>query len=104
LLHASFRPHLAVTPLRFATLHLHQVGTGLSPVAAEHARRTNTKPRDSFVRGRSLRIAWADECVRRYVRCFSTLDSEFYAGCLASSARRSRCCSGEVITFISCQS
>jgi hypothetical protein len=24
LLHASFRPHLAVTPLRFTTLHLHQ--------------------------------------------------------------------------------
>src|SRR6266446_8646043 len=33
LLHASFRPHLAVTPLRFATLHLHQVGTGLSPAS-----------------------------------------------------------------------
>src|SRR6266404_30823 len=33
LLHASFRPHLTVTPLRFATLHLHQVGTGLSPVS-----------------------------------------------------------------------
>ncbi len=31
LLHASFGPHLAVTPLRFATLHLHQVGRGLSP-------------------------------------------------------------------------
>ncbi len=31
LLHASFRPHLTVTPLRFATLHLHQVGGGLSP-------------------------------------------------------------------------
>ncbi len=45
LLHASFRPHLAVTPLRFTTLHLHQVGTGLSPVAAEHARRTNKRPR-----------------------------------------------------------
>src|SRR6266496_5223542 len=40
LLHASFGPYLTVTPLRFATLHLHQVGTGLSPVAAEHARRT----------------------------------------------------------------
>ncbi len=44
LLHASFRPHLAVTPLRFTTLHLHQVGTGLSPVAAEHARRTSKSP------------------------------------------------------------
>ena len=33
LLHASFRPHLTMTPLRFATLHLHQVGTGLSPVS-----------------------------------------------------------------------
>src|SRR6266487_3583229 len=33
LLHASFRPHLTVTPLRFATLHLHQVGRGLSPVS-----------------------------------------------------------------------
>src|SRR5258707_2870245 len=36
LLHASFRPHLTVTPLRFATLHLHQVGTGLSPVSCLH--------------------------------------------------------------------
>src|SRR5205814_9294605 len=33
LLHASFRPHLTVTPLRFATLPLHQVGTGLSPAS-----------------------------------------------------------------------
>ena len=33
LLHASFGPHLAMTPLRFATLHLHQVGTGLSPAS-----------------------------------------------------------------------
>src|SRR6266536_4004837 len=33
LLHASFRPHLAATPLRFATLHLHQVGTGLAPAS-----------------------------------------------------------------------
>ena len=31
LLYASSRPHLAATPLRFATLHLHQVGRGLSP-------------------------------------------------------------------------
>ena len=31
LLRTSFRPHLAVTPLCFATLHLHQVGRGLSP-------------------------------------------------------------------------
>ena len=31
LLYASFRPHLTMTPLRFATLHLHQVGRGLSP-------------------------------------------------------------------------
>ena len=31
LLHASFRPNLAVEPLRFATLHLHLVGRGLSP-------------------------------------------------------------------------
>jgi len=45
LLHASFGHHLAVTPLRFTTLHLHQVGTGLLPVAAEHARHTNQKPR-----------------------------------------------------------
>jgi hypothetical protein len=44
LLRASFRPHLTVTPLRFATLPLHPVGTGLSPVAAEHARRTNKIP------------------------------------------------------------
>jgi len=33
LLHASFRPHLTVVPMRFATLHLHQVGTGLSPAS-----------------------------------------------------------------------
>jgi len=31
LLYASSGPHLTVTPLRFATLHLHQVGRGLSP-------------------------------------------------------------------------
>ena len=31
LFRAFFRLHLAVTPLRFATLHLHQVGTALSP-------------------------------------------------------------------------
>jgi hypothetical protein len=31
LLHASFRHYLTVMPLRLATLHLHQVGTGLSP-------------------------------------------------------------------------
>ena len=31
LLYASSRPRLAMTPLRFATLHLHQVGRGLSP-------------------------------------------------------------------------
>ena len=30
LLHASFRPHLAMTPLRFTTLHLHPVGRGTS--------------------------------------------------------------------------
>lgn len=35
-----FRPHLAVTPLRLATLHIHQVGD-LHPLAVEHARRTN---------------------------------------------------------------
>ena len=31
LLHASFRPHFTVTPLRFATLLLHQDGRGLAP-------------------------------------------------------------------------
>ena len=31
LLHASFRQSLAVLPLRFARLHLHQVVRGLSP-------------------------------------------------------------------------
>ncbi|MGF1525140.1 MAG: hypothetical protein ACFBSF_22675, partial [Leptolyngbyaceae cyanobacterium] len=31
LLHAAFRPHLAIPPLRFASLHLHLVGRGLSP-------------------------------------------------------------------------
>jgi hypothetical protein len=43
LLHASFRPHLAVTPLRFATLHLHQVGEDFHLQAVEHARRTAKK-------------------------------------------------------------
>lgn len=38
LLHASFRPHLT-TPLRFANLHLHQVGMGTStPPVSRHAR------------------------------------------------------------------
>lgn len=31
LLHASFRPSLTATPLRFATLHRHQIVSGLSP-------------------------------------------------------------------------
>ena len=45
LLHASFRPRLAATPLRFAILHLHQVGQGdFHPRAVEHARHTNTEP------------------------------------------------------------
>ena len=45
LLHASFRPHLAVTPLRFATLHLHQVGRGLSPPSCRTCTAYNKKPR-----------------------------------------------------------
>ena len=44
LLHASFRPHLAVTPLRFATLHLHQVGTGLSPASCRTCTAYKKKP------------------------------------------------------------
>src|SRR5712691_13006541 len=43
LLHASFRPHLTVTPLRFATLHLHQVGTGLSPASCRTCTAYNKK-------------------------------------------------------------
>lgn len=31
LLHASFRPRLAAASLRFATLHRHQIVSGLSP-------------------------------------------------------------------------
>ena len=42
LLHASFRPHLTVTPLRFATLHLHQVGD-FHPLAVDPARRTRER-------------------------------------------------------------
>src|ERR1041384_4291976 len=39
LLCASFRPSVAETPLRFATLHLHQVGTGtFTPLVVKHAR------------------------------------------------------------------
>src|SRR5215471_18669552 len=38
---ASFRPTVAGTPLRFAALHLDQVGTGtFSPLVVEHARHT----------------------------------------------------------------
>ena len=41
LLHASFKPHLTMTPLRFATLHLHQVGRGtLTLQVSRHARHT----------------------------------------------------------------
>ena len=41
LLHASFRPRLATTPLRFTNLHLHQVGYGTSTrLVVEHARHT----------------------------------------------------------------
>lgn len=48
LLHASFRPHLAVTPLRFATLHLHQVGRGTSTLqVSRHARHALNDPRHS---------------------------------------------------------
>ena len=32
--------------MRFATLHLHKVGTGLSPVAVEHARRNRDRGDD----------------------------------------------------------
>ena len=47
LLHASFKPRLATTPLRFATLHLHQVGRGtFTLLVSRHARHTSgTAPR-----------------------------------------------------------
>ena len=39
LLHASFRPCFSTTPLRFANLHLHQVGIGTSTLlVSRHAR------------------------------------------------------------------
>lgn len=39
LLHAAFRPCLTATPLRFASLHLHQVGMGtFTPQVSRHAR------------------------------------------------------------------
>lgn len=39
LLHAAFRPRLAATPLRFTSLHLHQVGMGtFTPPVSRHAR------------------------------------------------------------------
>ncbi len=41
--HASFRHNLAVTPLRFATLHRYQVVGGLSPPIVKHAWRTKKK-------------------------------------------------------------
>lgn len=43
LLDASFRLCLATQPLRFATLHRHQVVEGLSPPVIEHARHTTKK-------------------------------------------------------------
>jgi len=43
-LRPSFRPHVAVTPLGSAILHLHQVGPGPSPGAVKHARRTEKTP------------------------------------------------------------
>src|SRR5258708_29152854 len=45
-LHASFRPHLTVTPLRFATLHLHQVGTGLAPASCRTCTTYRNNARD----------------------------------------------------------
>ena len=46
LLYASFRPHLTVTPLRFATLHLHPVGRGLSPPSGRTCTAHKQKPPD----------------------------------------------------------
>jgi hypothetical protein len=69
LLHASFRPHLAVTPLRFATLHLHQVGTGLAPASCRTCTAYNAK-----------RGAW------RLPACF--FRSHRDAECFASGAHR----------------
>jgi len=65
LFHASFRPHLAVTPLRFATLHLHQVGTGLSPASYRTCTAYNQK-------ARALTLAfvfqlWATEVMSRFL-------------------------------------
>ncbi len=46
LLHASFRPHLTMTPLRFANLHLHQVGIGTSTLlVSRHARHASSTTR-----------------------------------------------------------
>ena len=47
-LHASFRPRLATTPLRFTFLRLHQARTGTStPQTIKHARHTIKKrPRE----------------------------------------------------------
>src|SRR5215469_17950698 len=45
LLYASSRPHLTVTPLRFATLHLHQVGRGLSPPSCRTCLACKQRPR-----------------------------------------------------------
>jgi hypothetical protein len=42
LIHASFRPHLTMTPLRFSTLHLHQVARGTFTLPdSVHARHTS---------------------------------------------------------------
>ncbi len=46
LIHASFRPRLTTTPLRFTFLHLHQAGEGTStPQTVKHTRHTRKKPR-----------------------------------------------------------
>ena len=52
-LHASFRPRLTTTPLRFTLLHLHQVGKGTcTPQTVKHARhtqRTRTRLREFLI-------------------------------------------------------
>ena len=46
LLHASFRPCFATTPLRFANLHLHQVGIGTFILqVSRHARHASSTTR-----------------------------------------------------------
>src|SRR5262249_9338508 len=69
---ASFRSHLTVTPLRFATLHLHQVGRGTCTLRVqEHARHTCQSPK--FKKNGHIHNGKQNhhchDCERQFVQC-----------------------------------